>query len=108
METIAEAKTLQQNKYVWLAFSIVAFDTGNNTNDIYEYYLDKFPVYRFIDINGESKQIKVTLSNMSKDELSGFIDRVVVDARREGYKIPDPKDLEAIEQYNFYKRKGLI
>ena len=108
IEPIPERKTLNQNNYIWLVFTIIAFDTGNQAKDIYEYYLERFPTYKEIQLFGNSESVRLTLSQFTKEQASVFIDRIVTDARQEGFVIPDLGEKEAIEAYNFYKQKGLI
>jgi len=108
IEHIPESKTMNQLRYIWLVFTIVADDTGNEPQDIYEYYLDRFPIYKEITILDEEKKIRISLSQFSIEQASYFIDKVVIDARQEGHVIPDPQDKAALEAYNYYKSKGLI
>jgi hypothetical protein len=108
IEHIPEKKTLNQNSYLWLIFTIIAEDTGNTKEDIYEYYLEKFPTYKEIDIHGDQKRIKITLSQFTVEQATVFIDRVVIDGRQEGFVLPDPQDLEALNQYQYYRIKGIL
>lgn len=108
IDHITESKTLSQNAYCWLVFTHIGQETGNTKDDIYRYYLDKFPYFKEIDINGEISQIQISLSKFNKDQCSSFIDNFVIDARQEGFDVPDPETKKAVEMYNYYKQKGLI
>jgi hypothetical protein len=108
IDFIPESKTLSQLAYIWVVFASIAEDTGNTPKDIYELFLEMFPTYKEIMINGEIKRIQITMSAFTKEQESLFIDRVVTYGRQEGYRIPDPSDKEAIAQYNYYKQKGLL
>lgn len=108
IEYIPEKKTISQNNYIWLVFTVIAEDTGNIAQDIYEYYLEKFPTYKEIDILGEIKSVRITLSQFSKEQTSIFIDRFTTDARVEGFVIPDPEDKAVLEQYQYYQQRGLL
>ena len=108
IDPISEKKTLNQNNYLWLVFTIIAFDTGNQKEDIYQYYLDKFPTFKEININEDIKSIKISLSQFTVKQASLFIDKIVIDARQEGFNIPDPGEKEALEAYNFYRQKGFL
>lgn len=108
IEHITESKTLSQNAYLWLVFTHMAFETGNTKDDIYQYYLEKFPYFKEIDLNGEINQVRISLSKFNLDQCSKFIENVTVDARQEGFDIPDPEDKKTVEMYNYYKQKGLI
>ena len=108
IEAITEKKTLSQNNYIWLVFTVIAQDTGNQPKDIYQYYLEKFPTYREIDINGEKHNIVISLSGFTKEQTSVFIDCIVTDARQEGIEIPDPEDFKTKQMYEYYKERGLL
>ena len=108
IEPVTQSRTLSQNAYCWLVFTHVGFETGNIKEDIYQYCLDMFPVHKEINLNGEIALIKVTLSGMSKEQTSVFIDQFVIHFRQEGFDVPDPEEKRAIEMYQFYKEKGMI
>ena len=57
---------------------------------------------------GEIVQVSVTLSEWNKEQTKQFIDEVCIDARQEGFDIPDPEDLKTLVMYNEYKSKGQI
>lgn len=111
IDHIPETKTVQQGRYIWLVFLVIGEETGNTKEDVYYYYLDKFPVYKEIDINGDVRRVQVSMSHdefCKKEVLSHFIDKVVVDARQEGFIIPDPKDIETRKLYDYYRKKGML
>lgn len=108
VEAIKRSKTISQNAYIWLVFTHIGYETGNSKDDMYQYYLDKFPIWKTIYIGGNETMVKVTISGMDRVKLSKFIDQVVIDGRQEGYDIPDPKDLKCKRMMDYYRNKGLI
>jgi len=108
IEYIPEKRSLNQNNYMWLCFTIIGQDTGNTAQDIYEYYLEKFPTYKEIEFNGLSKRIKISSSQFTVEQMTVFIDLFTTDARQEGISLPDPKDLEELNQYQYYQQRGLL
>jgi hypothetical protein len=108
IEHITESKTLSQNSYLWLVFTHVAFETGASKDDMYYYWLSKYPKYKEITFQGVITLVQISLSSFTKEQTSVFIDEVVTDARIEGFDVPDPEDKKTIEMYNYYKQKGLI
>lgn len=104
-----KTKSLSQNAYLWLIFTHVAYETGNNKNDIYFYYLNKFPVFKKIyNPSKEEDLVPISLSYFNKEQTSFFIDNVVVDARQEGFDIPDPEDIKCSQMYDYYREKGIL
>lgn len=108
IEPITETKTLSQVRYCWLVFTHIAFETGNSKEDIYQYYLNMFPVFKEIDVNGVLHQIQITLSQFDLMQCKVFIDNFTIDARQEGFDVPDPEDKKTVDMYNYYKQSGLI
>ena len=108
VEPLTESKTLSQNAYLWLVLSYASNESGNNKDDLYQYYLKKFPVTKEIDFNGTIDIIPISLSRFTKEQASWFIDQVTIDLRSEGFEVPDPEDKKTLEVYNYYKNKGLL
>lgn len=108
IEHVTVSKTLSQNAYCWLVFTHIAAETGNTKDDIYKYYLDRFPYFKEIEIHGEISQVQISLSKFTKEQAIDFINNFTVDARQEGFDVPDPEDKKAIDMYNYYKERGMI
>jgi hypothetical protein len=108
IEPVTKSRTLSQNAYAWLVFTHIGFETGNFKEDIYQFCLDKFPLHKEININGEITLVRLTLSGMNKDQNSCFIDQLVTFFRQEGFDVPDPEEKKAVEMYQWYKEKGLL
>jgi serine/threonine protein kinase len=108
IEAVCEAKTLSQVRYTWLIFTILAQETGNNKEDIYQYFLTRFPTYSEIELFGAKQLIPISMSKFTDKQMSHFIDKIVTDARQEGYIIPEPDNKDALAAYNYYHEKGII
>jgi hypothetical protein len=108
IEPVTQSRTLSQNAYAWLVFTHIGFETGNFKEDIYQFCLDKFPLHKEININGEITLVRLTLSGMNKEQNSQFIDQFVTFFRTEGFDVPDSEEKKALEMYQWYKEKGLL
>jgi hypothetical protein len=108
IEPVTRTKSLSQVAFIWLVFTHVAQETGNTKEDIYQFCIEKFKVFKTIDINGVVSLVPVTLSGMDKEQVSVFIDNVVTYFRQEGIDVPDCEDKKAQEMMDYYKNKGLI
>lgn len=108
IDYVKQAKTLSQNAYIWLVFTHIGYETGASKDDMYSYYLSKFPKYKEIEHLGETCLINITLSSFTKEQTTQFIDEICTDARIEGFDIPDPEDRKALEMLNYYRQKGLL
>lgn len=108
IEYITESKTLSQNAYLWLVLTHAGFESGNDKDDLYQYYIKKFSMTKEIEFNGVIDVVPITLSKFSKEQASRFIDSVCIDLRTEGFDVPNPEDKRVLEMYQFYKEKGLL
>ena len=108
IELVTQSKTISQLGYCWLCFTHIGFETGNNKDDIYQFCLQKFPVHKSIEINGEITLIPVTLSGMDKEITSTFIDQFVTFFSQEGFDVPDPEDKKCLEMFQYYKERGML
>lgn len=102
------AKTMSQNRYIWLVFTYIGQEIGYHSKEVYGIYLAKFPTYKTVYINGEERYSQITMSQFSKEQMTVFIDNVIIDASEYVPNIPDPNSLEALNMYNHYREKGLI
>jgi hypothetical protein len=103
-----EKKSLSQNSYLWLVFTHVGYETGASKDDMYYYWLGKFPKYKEVYFKGGLQLVPISLSSFTKEQTTRFIDEVVTDARIEGFQVPDPEDIKIMQMYEFYRNKGLI
>lgn len=107
VKEVVQPKTLNQNRYIWLCFTHVAFETGATKEDIYEVCKLMFAPFYENTFDPEI-DTKKGISKMSKDEMTLFIDHSVTYLRQNGYELPDPDDLTAMQMYSFYHERGLL
>ena len=109
IEKVTRSKSLSQNAYIWLVFTHIGFQVGSSKDDMYLYYLQKFPKFKEIT-TPENKIgfIALTLSGFNSDQTRQFIDEIVTHANCEGMDVPDPENKKALDMYNYYKEKGLL
>ena len=108
IEHIPEARTISQNAYLWLVFTHIAFETGASKEEMYCYYLNKFPKYKEVEHLGEVGLIPITLSLFTKEQNKQFIDEVVTDARQEGFDVPDCEEKKALDMMDYYRKLGVL
>jgi len=108
IEPVTVTKTLSQVAYVWLVCTHLGQETGYTKDEIYQFCINKFPVHKEIEIAGEISLIPITLSKMTKEQASNFIDQLTIYFRSEGYIVLDPEDKRLRDLYNEYKERGLL
>lgn len=42
IESITQARSNNQNRYMWYVFNLIALETGNSKDDIHDFYVQKF------------------------------------------------------------------
>ena len=89
-------RSLNQNSLLWKWYGEIAQDTGNTADDIHEFCKQKFLAPAFIELNGETKEIRRTTTKLNTKEMSEFMNQVEAWAASElGIALPRPEDLAA-------------
>ena len=90
---VSESKTIQQLRYLWgIVYKIISEDTGFTPEEVSEVYKKKFLTYQK---EHKKKIYNFTkgLSELKKDEMAEFIDKVIRHATSDlNLIIPEPSD----------------
>ena len=108
VEPVTKTKTLSQVAYAWLVFTVISQETGYTKDEVYQFTLKNFPVHKEVTIGDKLTLVEVSMSKMSKEQMSHFIDQFTIYFRGEGYDVPDPEDKRLNELYDQYKERGLL
>lgn len=105
---ITEKKTkrsISQNNLMWLWLTCIEFETGNNRNDLHEYFKREFLQPETIMIFGKQHQ-RYSTKNLNTTEFKYYLDHIQVFASTElAIKLPDPEDQYWTEFYKYYVDK---
>lgn len=94
-----------QNRLMWLWLTCIADETGNNKQDLHDYYCKKF-LMRNIEFNGRPEQVMMTTSQLDKETFTYFLNKVQADAASElGIRLPSPEDEAYREFEEYYKSR---
>lgn len=107
-ELVTVSRSLSQNAYCWLVFTVISQETGYTKEEVYSFCLKKFSVHKEVTIGNELTLVEISMSKMSKEQMSAFIDQFTTFFRTEGYSVPDPEDKRLRDLYNEYKERGLL
>ena len=89
---------------MWLWFSCIQHETGQNINDIHDYYCTKF-LKRVVHINGRGSVAVSGTSKLNTAAFTNFLNNVQADAASEfGITLPLPEDLMWEAFKNEYER----
>jgi hypothetical protein len=84
-------RTNQQNRYYWLYLGMIETETGNNTDDLHEYFKRKYLKPKFITVFGNEIKIPNTTSELNKSDFVEYLDKICAES---GVALPDPNELE--------------
>lgn len=76
----------QQNNFYWLYLERIEFETGNNANDLHEYFKRVFLKPKFITVLGKEIKIPASTTELTKLEFGEYMEKICAETSVE---IPD-------------------
>ncbi len=77
---VESKRTISQNNFYWMYLGVIAEDTGNNANDLHEYFkrVLLLPIFQTVEIKGKKIEIKIPASTkkLSKLEFGEYIEKI--------------------------------
>ena len=102
-----KSRTINQNNLLWLWLTCVSSETGQDKNDLYDYYRDKF-LSRTVFVNGNETRVSSGTSTLNTVQMKQFLDMIQEDVSVElGIKLPNPEDLYWDEFQRHYSRMAM-
>jgi hypothetical protein len=86
IEQEVSTRTLSQNKLYWKYLGIISMETGDDINDLHEFFRREFLPPKFIKVMGEERKVPRSTTELKKWEFSDYMDKIC--ARTE-IPIPD-------------------
>lgn len=84
-------RSLSQNALYWKWLGIIGMETGNDPDDLHEFFKRHYAEPHQVSVKGEDFAVYST-AKMSTDEMSAYMDRVFTFAAHEGIILPTPED----------------
>lgn len=101
----AEIRTLSQNRLYYLWLNCISAETGNEVEDLHEYFKQKFIGVRSRIIYGENVVKAYSTTDLNTEEFTAYLDKVQRWANVEqGIILPNPDDMYWEQFYNEYNR----
>jgi hypothetical protein len=93
IEKPKSVRSMQQNSFYWVYLELISRETGNDPNDLHEYFKTKMLPRKIVEIHGkhghyEFEKIKST-TELSKLEMGEYMDKICAVTE---VPIPDPKE----------------
>ena|SRR3990167_4325161 len=93
VEPYKKKRSLNQLGLYWKWVGIVANETGNDADDLHEFFKSKFLIPRPVEIGGEVINVRST-TKLDTAAMKEFMDRVYAFAGSElGIMLPVPEDM---------------
>lgn len=86
IEEEISTRTLSQNNLYWFYLEIIERETGNNKNDLHEYFKRKHLSPKFIKVLGKEIKIPRSTTELKKHEFSDYLEKICAET---GVEIPD-------------------
>lgn len=100
----AEKRTLSQNRLYYLWLNCISAETGNEVEDLHEYFKMKFLGLYSRIIYGENITRPLTTTTLNTEEFTAYLDKVQRWASVEqGIILPNPEDMyweQFVEKYS--------
>lgn len=90
----------EQNRALWgVAYRLLSDETGNDVNDLHEFFLGEFFGWDLIDVLGQQRRRPMRRSSkLSTAEFSDFYAFIQRRAAEMGFYVPDPGEFEQEEK----------
>ena len=99
-----EKRTLDQNNLYWLWLSCIAKETGNDKDDLHEYFIYKYLNPELVQVFEKMIYKRLSTSTLDTKQFTGYLNKIQVFANTElAIELPNPEDLKFAEFYEHYK-----
>jgi hypothetical protein len=101
----ADKRTLSQNRLYYLWLNCISAETGNDVEDLHEYFKLKFIGIHSRIIYGENVVRTYSTTDLNTEQFTAYLDKVQRWANVEqGIILPNPDDMYWEQFYNEYNR----
>ena len=98
-------RTISQNGLYWLWLTCISHETGNDKDDLHEFFKAKYLVPEVRNIFGENVEVRTT-TDLNTVQFKYLLDHVQEFASTElSITLPDPDDKRWSDFYEYYKDK---
>lgn len=76
VERVKPTRSNNQNALLWFYLGIIATETGNNEDDLHEYFKRKFLPPRFVTVLKQEIKLPSSTTELSKNEFGDYLDKI--------------------------------
>lgn len=86
IEPLVRTRSLSQNNLYWMYLEIIERETGNNANDMHEYFRRVLLSPKTLKVMGKEIKVPRSTTELKKHEFSDYMDKICAET---GVPIPD-------------------
>ena len=93
VKTKRHVRSASQNSLYWMWLTCIQDETGNNKNDLHEYFRSEFCNKNRINLSQKTIEIPVSTTTLDTKQFTEYLNKIQVFATSElGIILPDPDD----------------
>jgi len=97
-------RSVSQNALYWLWLTCIEKETGNDKNNLHEFFKAKFLGFEEIDVFDHGVFTVKSTTNLNTSQFKEYLDKIQIFISTElGIELPDPQDKYWSEFYETYK-----
>lgn len=86
IESLVRTRSLSQNNLYWMYLEIIERETGNNANDLHEYFRRTLLSPKWLKVMGKEIKVPKSTTELKKNEFSEYMEKICAET---GVPIPD-------------------
>ena len=99
-----ERRTVDQNRLLWFWINCISDETGQDKNDLHEYFKQKFLGFNTRTMFGVQVYKSVSTSSLDTKQFTQYLEHIRAFASTElGIKLPNPEDQYWDQFEEYYK-----
>lgn len=89
IEQLVRTRSLSQNNLYWMYLEIIERETGNNANDLHEYFRRVLLSPKMLKVMGKEIKVPKSTTELKKNEFSDYMEKICAET---GVPIPDTEN----------------
>jgi hypothetical protein len=91
-----KGRSLTANSYYWVYLGVIARETGDNADDLHEFFKRKLLPPKFITVRGEEIKVPASTTELSKADFGEYMEKICALTE---IPLPDPAAAGYISNY---------
>ena len=100
-----EKRTLDQNRLYWLWLTCIAENTGNDKDNLHEFFILKYLQPELIQVFEKLIYKRLSTTSLDTKQFTGYLNKIQLFANTElSIELPNPEDLKFAEFKDYYEK----